>query len=178
MSVVYAECEVLKDEPDKAWVYGVWEKPFLPVFSAESGILAVDVTDLANRPKMHDLYIISENRFDRAPEPPRQPNYSLDVLVNGSPGEVIVAPAETVTIDMTALKDGTKTTDFDGNTHRVPIFDVDGSKAAIIRVTLQNGAASATFAPGEIGIYTVDTTKIHPAVTKASIPNTPVVIAE
>lgn len=105
-------------------------------------------------------------------------SYTLDVLVNGNPGEAIVAPGDTVTIDVTALKDGSKTTDFDGAIHRVPILDVDGSKAALIKVTIQDGTASATFTPGEAGIYTVDTAKIYPAVTQASIPNQPVVIAE
>ena len=137
---------------------------------------AIDVTGTSVSKNWQ--YDSANDTWSPPPQPDPGPQFTLDVLVNGNSGEAIVSPGDTVTIDVTALKDGSTTTEFDGNTHRVPIFDVDGSKAALIKVTIQNGTASATFMPSEAGIYTVETSKIHPNVTQARIPNAPVVIAE
>ena len=173
----YAEVKKKNDGNGDYFVWGVYPMPdsgVLPVYDSDQR-KAVDVTGMDPLPKTNDLYDPDTDEFQVSPDPPV---YTLDVLVGGNASELIVSPGTSVTIDVTALKDGSQTTDFDGNTHRVPVLNIDGNMAALLTVKIQNGTASATFTPSNAGIFTVDTKKVYPAVSKAKIPNKPLVVAE
>lgn len=134
----------------------------------------IDVTDKSPRPSPGWRY---DNDTDSFSPPPKKPKYKIEAFADGET-ETVVSPGMDVTITIEAKKDGDKTTDFDGNVYRVPVIDVDGSKVAIIKLTIDNGIASDSFTPTGPGIYTVATDKTYPAVTERGILNAPVVIAE
>lgn len=136
---------------------------------------AIDVTGTSVSKNW--LYDSGTGEFSPPPAPDTGPNYVIEALVDGAQ-EVTVTAGTEVSIGITARKDGSTTTDFDGNTHYVPVVDVDGSKAALLKLTIQDGTASAKFTPSTPGIYTANTGKVYPAITVATIPNAPVVIAE
>lgn len=136
---------------------------------------AIDVT--GKKVSKNWTYDKDKEEFSPPPKPESGAKYSVEALADGEAKEVVVAPGDSVTVEIEILKDGETTTEFDDAVHRVPVLDVDGSKAEVLKLEIKDGKASATFKPPEEGLYTVDTSKVYPSFS-IPVPNKPVVVAE
>lgn len=98
------------------------------------------------------------------------------------------APVLTVTLDATEVTPGTTVTGTvevrqDGTlvnisgTYHVPVFDVDGRKATMLRVTVSGGQGTKAFSLSDEGIYTLRTDLIRPKPTAQMAESPELVVA-